>query len=260
MRIFIEGTTKYLAIFAVAVTAALSGCAQAPGGPTVQAVPGPNKSLADFQQDNGYCRTFASSQISDAQNQANQQVVSSVVVGAFTGNAAPVPSPSETAVTLQQRYDAAFVQCMFAKGESIPGMSPPTDYATNGAARPSYDPLVRSIQAELVRTGYLRGGVDGEYGPATRSAILSFQRANGLSADASATRSLLSRLRSAPGASSGAVASSGTLVQPVTGPGGASGSSSGLVQPISAPGAGAPPPAGSGLVAPVTGNGAPKNP
>jgi hypothetical protein len=216
--------------------------------------------LADFQQDNGYCMSFASSQISGAQNQANQMVVSSVVVGALTGNAAPLPNPADTAATLQQRYDSAFVQCMFAKGESISGMSPPTDYATNGAARPSYDPLVRSIQAELVRTGYLRGGVDGEYGPATRSAILSFQRANGMSADASASRSLLSRLRSAPSASSGPVASPGTLVQPVTGAGAGAGSSPGLVQPIAAPGGGTPPLASSGLVAPVTGNGAPKNP
>jgi len=261
----------------VALAASLAGCAQPPLGPTVQALQGPRKSFADFQQDNSYCMTFAQSQLGNAANQANQQqaiatvgnMVLGAAVGALTGSGAAygagqglqtgaqagADGAAANSATMQQRYDNSFAQCMVAKGEIVPGVMPAVaDYGA--PSRSNFDPLVRSIQAELVRTGYLSGGVDGAYGPMTRSAILSFERANGLSVDASASQGLLEHLRSAPSASSGSLAAVGNLVQPVTGPKG--GAQPGLVQPISSPApAGAAPggplPGGSGLVAPVTG-------
>ena len=40
--------------------------------------------------------------------------------------------------------------------------------------------VVANVQQELERQGYRTGGVDGQFGPATRRALLSFQRDNGL--------------------------------------------------------------------------------
>ena len=58
------------------------------------------------------------------------------------------------------------------------------DYAYD-APLYSYDDLgpgqvIANVQAELQRRGYDTGGVDGDYGPATREAILAFQNDNGL--------------------------------------------------------------------------------
>ncbi len=40
--------------------------------------------------------------------------------------------------------------------------------------------IVASVQRELQRRGYNPGGIDGQYGPATRRALLGYQRDNGL--------------------------------------------------------------------------------
>ena len=40
--------------------------------------------------------------------------------------------------------------------------------------------VIANVQAELLRLGYDPGSVDGEYGPATRQALLDYQRDNGL--------------------------------------------------------------------------------
>ena len=57
--------------------------------------------------------------------------------------------------------------------------------------------LVRDIQTELVRLGWLRSGIDGAMGPATVSAIQNFQRQARLTVDGRPSQSLLQRLKSA---------------------------------------------------------------
>lgn len=42
---------------------------------------------------------------------------------------------------------------------------------------------VRQLQARLAELGYLDSGVDGQFGPGTRSAVIDFQRQHGLDAD-----------------------------------------------------------------------------
>ena len=42
---------------------------------------------------------------------------------------------------------------------------------------------VRKVQQKLIKWGYLSGTADGRYGEKTRSAVLAFQRKNGLAAD-----------------------------------------------------------------------------
>ena len=55
-----------------------------------------------------------------------------------------------------------------------------TVYATSAI---NDDATVAAVQRRLARGGYYRGSIDGVIGPATRSAIRSFERNNGLPVD-----------------------------------------------------------------------------
>jgi hypothetical protein len=141
-------------VFAVAFVGilSLSACAVAPPtGPSVVVMPAQGKSFAEFQQDDTTCRQFASQQIgygSPAQASANSAVSSATVgtligaaagaaLGAAAGNpglgaaagagggllvgsAAGSNAAAASCASLQQRYDVSYVQCMSAKGESVP--------------------------------------------------------------------------------------------------------------------------------------------
>ena len=65
---------------------------------------------------------------------------------------------------------------------------------------------VRQIQTKLKNWGYYKGSIDGVYGSKTYSAVKSFQRKNGLTADGIAGKSTLAAM----GISSGASSSTGT--------------------------------------------------
>jgi hypothetical protein len=56
---------KSHAFIALAGVIALSACAQTPMGSTVPVVPGPNTSLASFQNDQATCRQFAQQAVAD---------------------------------------------------------------------------------------------------------------------------------------------------------------------------------------------------
>lgn len=57
--------------------------------------------------------------------------------------------------------------------------------------------LIRQLQLELIRGGYLKGAADGVAGPRTSSAIGRFQSANGLPVNGTPSWGLLRRLRTA---------------------------------------------------------------
>jgi hypothetical protein len=59
------------------------------------------------------------------------------------------------------------------------------------SARINDDATVAAVQRRLARGGYYRGSVDGVIGPATRSAIRSFERSNGLPIDGEIDSQLL---------------------------------------------------------------------
>ena len=63
-----------------------------------------------------------------------------------------------------------------------------TVYAT---ARINDDATVAAVQRRLARGGYYHGSVDGVIGPATRTAIRSFERNNGLAVDGEIDSQLL---------------------------------------------------------------------
>jgi hypothetical protein len=236
--------------------AILAGCAGTPLGPTVQVMPGRGKAFETFQSDQAGCKTYAAGQVNGQAEAANQRAVGAALLttvlgaglgagiggaagdagaGAAVGAAAGAGggtmlgagNSANDQASIQQQYDNAFSQCMYAKGEQVPGFAPNVAVRGPGAVA---DPLVRSTQSELIRLGYLRGGADGFMGEKTRSAIAAFEQGSGLPADGNPSPTLLARLQSTPaGASSATASASGNWVAPT---------GSGAATPVAATGAG----------------------
>jgi hypothetical protein len=148
----------------------LSACASEPLGPTVAVMPAPNKPFDVFQSDQAVCKQFAFSQTQGGAQQANNRQVGTALVGTLLGaglgaaigggrgaaigagagalgGTAVGAGPSQRAqYTLQEQYDLAYSQCMYAHGNQVPGYQPPPGpppppppgYAPNYA--PSYAP------------------------------------------------------------------------------------------------------------------------
>jgi hypothetical protein len=201
----------------------LAGCAQPPMGPTVQVMPGPGKSFPDFQNDQAVCQGFASNAVQGQAQSANNQAVGSAAVGtllgaglgaaigaaggnagagaaigagtgAVAGTAVGAQGNANAQYSIQQQYDNAYSQCMYSHGDQVPGYAP-------AAAMPAYmagPALVQAVQAQLIRLRYLGGGADGVQGPQTTSAIVNFERTNGMQVDGVASPGLLARLQATP--------------------------------------------------------------
>jgi hypothetical protein len=168
---------KFLIILAVA---AATGCATMPPGPSVTVMPGPGKSFEAFQMDDSVCRQWAENQsgwnanetvnqnlatgaaigtvvgtgLGAAIGSASGNVGAGAAIGAASGLALGTAGASEPAraagYEVQRRYDIAYQQCMYSKGNQIPGVvrktrrvyrvpPPPPDYVPEPpAASPSY--------------------------------------------------------------------------------------------------------------------------
>jgi hypothetical protein len=124
----------------------LGACMSMPSGPSILVLPGTGKGFDQFRADEFDCKQYASSQIGETTpNQvAGDSVVTSAalgtVVGALAGAAiggqhgagvgagtglavgamAGTGAGNTSAYALQQRYDYAFQQCMYAKGHKVP--------------------------------------------------------------------------------------------------------------------------------------------
>ena len=135
---------------------ALSACATVPSGPSVRVLPGPWEPFEVFQSDDAVCRQWAAQQIGTSPDEAvNQNLATGAVLGMLVGAGlgAAIGSTSGdagigaalgaasgllfgTAVATgpaygagyaaQTRYDNTYVQCMYAKGNQIPGVMPPS--------------------------------------------------------------------------------------------------------------------------------------
>ena len=123
----------------------LQGCAQVPTGPLVQVMPGPNKPFEAFQQDQGYCKQYAASQVAGEAERANQRGLGAALLttvlgvglgaaagggygagvgaagGAAVGAAAGGGGAGGSQALIQYRYDVAYMQCMYARGNQVPG-------------------------------------------------------------------------------------------------------------------------------------------
>jgi hypothetical protein len=149
------------ALVVVAPLALLLGaCATVPTGPSVMVLPGTGKPFEQFQADDAACRQFA---LQSAGMSTEHAAVGSTVTGAAVGTAigaaagaalgAAAGNPAIGAAagagvgllggsavggsyananvgTVQRRYDAAYMQCMYAKGNQIPVSRGSVPYTT----------------------------------------------------------------------------------------------------------------------------------
>ena len=162
--------------FTILALLVMSGCATMPTGPSVLVMPAPGKSIEHFQVEDMTCRQWAGQQIGiSAQDTVNRNTVSGAAVGTaigagagaligaasghagagaaigagsglLVGTASGAGAGQEYGMDAQRRYDYAYVQCMYSKGNQIPGrlhqyrirsINPSTD---RYAVPPDYDP------------------------------------------------------------------------------------------------------------------------
>ncbi len=130
----------------------LSACATMPTGPSVMVWPGQGKPFEVFQSDDAVCRQWASQQVGAQPGEsANKTLASGAAVGtllgaglgaaigaatghfgsglgigaasgAVVGTAAGMGPSSGTQWEAQRRYDNAYMQCMYSKGNQVPGV------------------------------------------------------------------------------------------------------------------------------------------
>jgi hypothetical protein len=133
------------------LAALIAGCASLPTGPTVAVMPAPGKPFEVFREDDATCRAFAQQQLGANPNEvAREQVLGGAAAGAaigavsgallshghggaesgagagiIVGSAAGAGAASESTYNLQRRYNIAYEQCMYTKGNQIPGYAQP---------------------------------------------------------------------------------------------------------------------------------------
>jgi len=153
-------------------TLTIGACAAGPpAGPSVAALPGKDKSLEAFQQDDAACRDYASQTVGNTSpaDAANQSTANSAVAGTLLGAAAGAAigaaagNPAAGAAigagsglvlgtasgasaggysvaSVQRGYDISYAQCMTSRGDQVPAMA----YAGPGggpyAGGPPYPP------------------------------------------------------------------------------------------------------------------------
>ena len=130
---------------------AVTGCATLPEGPSVRVLPGEGKPFEQFQADDAVCRQWAGQSIGiSAQDTVNMNAASGAVIGTAVGAGlgaaigaasghpgagAAIGAGSGLLVgtanganagnvyggEAQRRYDNYYVQCMYAKGNQVPG-------------------------------------------------------------------------------------------------------------------------------------------
>ena len=142
---------KWLIFPVLIVIIVSSGCVSVPTGPSVMALPGTSKGFDQFRIDDTICRQFAYEQAGGmtAQQAGQNAAVSSAIIGTALGAAAGAAIGSVSGnmgagaaigagsgllfgsaagsgyaahsyYEAQLRYDNAYIQCMYAKGNRVP--------------------------------------------------------------------------------------------------------------------------------------------
>lgn len=127
---------------------ALAGCVPTHMGPTVMVVPAPGKPFETFAQEQDLCRGYADVQVSPSRDEANNSAVGAAVLGtalgaglgaaiggggaaigaaggALGGTAIGATNSAYGGWGIQQQYDMAYGQCMYAKGNQVAGFPAP---------------------------------------------------------------------------------------------------------------------------------------
>jgi uncharacterized protein YcfJ len=135
-------------LIALGFASTLIACASIPSGPNIAVMPGPGKPFEVFQADNATCKDYALREIGvNPDEKARQQVMTGAATGAVVGAAAGAiishgdshatgtlagmgalagtavgaDAANQSRATLQRRYDIAYAQCMYAKGNQVAG-------------------------------------------------------------------------------------------------------------------------------------------
>ena len=170
---------KRALIFPLAAVLVLGGCVTVPTGPTVMVLPGPQKTIDQFQRDGAACQQFAQQRVAPAGEAAVNNAAANAAVGTALGAAAGAIIGSATgqagagaaigagtgllfgsasgsnvayasSYQIQRQYDVAYMQCMYAHGNQVPGpvaarrppvySYPPPNYPPPSAPSPGYSP------------------------------------------------------------------------------------------------------------------------
>lgn len=140
-------------VLLLCVIAFLPACATVPTGPNVMVLPGAGKPLDLFQLEDAACRYHAQTQASVTPGQEPaRSTLSGAAIGTFLGaglgaafgaiggrpdvgaavgagtglllgTTTGAESGAAAARTLQWRYDVAYIQCMYARGNQVPGVA-----------------------------------------------------------------------------------------------------------------------------------------
>jgi hypothetical protein len=170
-------TIRNLGLLASALLAA--GCAMPPTGPSVMVLPGSQKSFEEFAADDAVCRAWSAERTgTTVQQAASESGASAAAIGTVVGAAAGTAIGAAAGATgvgaaagaggglllgsaagtnqaawagsvVQSRYDNAYLQCMYAKGDKVPmavesradaGPPPPPPRASPPGRRPRHIP------------------------------------------------------------------------------------------------------------------------
>jgi Glycine-zipper domain len=160
-------------VLPLAAAVVLGGCVVVPTGPTVMVLPGSQKSFEQFQGDGVACQQYAQNVVAPAGAAAANNAAANAAVGTALGAAAGAIIGSATgqagagaaigagtgllfggaagsnvaygsSYQMQRTYDMAYMQCMYARGNQVPGQVvsrrstgnyPPPNYPAPAAAQ-----------------------------------------------------------------------------------------------------------------------------
>jgi len=129
-----------------AIILLLNACAVTPQGPSVMVLPGTAKSFEEFQADNYNCQQYALGQaggITPNQAAVNKGLATAAIgtaigaaagaalnggqgaavgsgIGLATGSVIGASAANDYGDVSQERFDVAYIQCMYAKGHRVP--------------------------------------------------------------------------------------------------------------------------------------------
>jgi hypothetical protein len=148
----------------------LQACTSEPMGPSIAVMPAPGKPFDVFQGDQALCKQYADGQVRGGAQSANNKQVGTAILGtvlgaglgaaiggghgaaigagagAVGGTAVGAGPAAGAQYSLQQRYDIAYSQCMYSRGNQVPGFQPvsapppPPGYPPPGYPPPRYPP------------------------------------------------------------------------------------------------------------------------
>jgi len=139
----------------------LSGCASQPMGPTARVMPASGKPFEVFAQDQATCKQFADNEVSGGATMANLKEFGTAAIttglgaglgaavrgergaevggsiGAIGGGALAAHGSARDQNSLQGRYDLAYTQCMYARGNQVGGTRAGAAAAANAVPGPA---------------------------------------------------------------------------------------------------------------------------